>query len=135
MPVGLGQRRLVVHRPQHRAFVTVSGMLNGFRRAVIDARTEGQALAQATADDLKQQGRHAAIGSGFGAGAALLTIFAIGFLLATITYLLSLFLPTWLALTIMTLALFGPVAALVFLARSQFRKVPGVPQPAVRGPQ
>ena len=73
------------------------------------------------------------IGLGLGAGAALFAFFFVGFLFATLAAGLATFLPTWLALLIVTLLLLGLAALLGLLAKSNIQKgTPPVPEQAIR---
>ena len=72
-------------------------------------------------------------GAGLGIGAAVLALFALGFLFATIAAALAIVLDTWLALLIVTAGLIALAGLLVALARSQFRRVtPPIPEQAIR---
>jgi uncharacterized membrane protein YqjE len=76
----------------------------------------------------------AALGKGavFGAGALFFVLYAIGFLFATIAAALATFLPTWLALLLVTVALLLGAGLLGFLAmRSLRRGTPPVPEQAI----
>jgi hypothetical protein len=71
-------------------------------------------------------------GIGLGIGAAVVALYAVGFLFATITAAFATFLPTWLALLIMTLILFATVALLGLLALNRVKKgTPPVPEQAI----
>ena len=83
--------------------------------------------------ELKHKVGSLGAGLGLGIGAAVLAVFGLGFLLATIAAALAIFLDTWLALLLVTLALFALVAALGLLARTQIKKgSPPVPEQAIR---
>ncbi len=56
---------------------------------------------------------------GLGIGAALVALYALGFLLATIAVALAVVLDTWLALLLVTLGLFALAAALGLTARAK----------------
>jgi hypothetical protein len=76
----------------------------------------------------------AALGKGavFGAGALFFVLYAIGFLFATIAAALAIFLPTWLSLLLVTIALLLGAGLLGFLAvRSLKRGTPPVPKQAI----
>jgi uncharacterized membrane protein YqjE len=76
----------------------------------------------------------AALGKGavFGAGALFFVLYAIGFLFATIAAALATFLPTWLALLVVTIVLLLGAGILGFLAvRSLKRGTPPVPKQAI----
>jgi hypothetical protein len=76
----------------------------------------------------------AALGRGavFGAGALFFVLYAIGFVFATIAAALATFLPTWLALLVVTIVLLLGAGLLGFLAvRSLKRGTPPVPEQAI----
>lgn len=71
-------------------------------------------------------------GLGLGVGAAVVALYGVGFLLATISAGLGTFLPDWLALLIMTIVLLAIAALLGYLAAKSFaRGAPPVPQQAI----
>jgi hypothetical protein len=75
-----------------------------------------------------------ALGKGavFGAGALFFILYAIGFLFATIAAALATFLPTWLALLLVTIALLLGAGLLGLLAvKSLKRGTPPVPKQAI----
>ncbi len=73
------------------------------------------------------------MGIGLGIGAAVIAVYGLGFLFATIAAGLATFLPWWLALLIVTLGLFALMTVLVLLARRQIRKgTPPIPEQAIR---
>ena len=98
----------------------------GAPREVVD---QAETAAKATSEDVKQQLRTLGIGAGFGAGAAVLAVYGVGFALATLAVVLATFLPWWLSVLIVTLVIFGATAILGLLARRQFEKgTPIVPE-------
>ena len=83
--------------------------------------------------ELKKKVAELGIGIGMGAGAAIFALFGLGFVFLTMTAALDTFLPTWLALLIVTLFLFALAAVLGLLARSRIAKgTPPVPEQAIR---
>jgi uncharacterized membrane protein YqjE len=58
---------------------------------------------------------------GFGIGAALLALYGVGFLFATVAVALAIVLDTWLALLLVTLGLFTIAGILGLLARARFK--------------
>ncbi len=71
-------------------------------------------------------------GIGLGVGAAVFGLFALGFLLATISAALATFLATWLALLLVTISLLVVTGVLAMLAlRSVKRGTPPVPEQAI----
>jgi len=71
-------------------------------------------------------------GVGLGAGAVFFLLYAIGFLFATIAAALATFLPTWLALLIVTLVLLAGAGLLGLLALKSLRRgTPPVPKQAI----
>jgi hypothetical protein len=82
--------------------------------------------------ELKRKATALAVGIGLGAGAVILAFFGLAFAFATITAGLATFLPTWLALLIVTLGLFALAALLGVLAQRKFKKgIPPVPEQAI----
>lgn len=84
---------------------------------------------------LELQGKVAALGVGAGlfAGALVFGLFGLGFTFATIAAALATFLPTWLALLIVTLFLFVVALVLALVGRGRIRKgTPPVPEQAIR---
>jgi uncharacterized membrane protein YqjE len=83
--------------------------------------------------ELKQ--KVGALGSGavLGVGAAVVALYAVGFLLATIVAALAIVLDTWLALTLVTLGLLAIAAILAFVAVRRIKRgSPPVPKQAIR---
>jgi hypothetical protein len=71
-------------------------------------------------------------GIGLGIGAALVAVYAIGFLFATVAAAFATFLPTWLALLIVTLFLLALSGLLGWLALGRIKKgTPPVPEQAI----
>jgi hypothetical protein len=99
---------------------------------VTDIRNRGQRLVQLNLElltsELKEKGRKFGTAVGMFVAAGLVSLYAIGFLLATIVVLLALVLPLWASMLIVTAALFILVAILVLVGRDQFRKI-GDPKP------
>jgi uncharacterized membrane protein YqjE len=76
----------------------------------------------------------AALGKGavFGAGALFFVLYAIGFMFATIAAALATFLPTWLALLLVTVFLLVGAGLLGLLALRSFKRgTPPVPKQAI----
>ena len=83
--------------------------------------------------ELKQKVGSLGAGLGLGIGAALLGLYALGFLFATIAAALSIFLDTWLALLIVAAGLLAVAGLLGLLALRRIRKgTPPVPEQAIR---
>jgi hypothetical protein len=99
---------------------------------VTDIRDRGQRLVQLNLElltsELKEKGRKFGAAIGLFLAAGLFSLYAIGFLLATIAVLLALVLPLWASMLIVTAALFALVAILVLVGRDQLRKI-GDPRP------
>ena len=107
---------------------------NGVREAAKEVVDSGATVAQLAAEDLKKQLGALALGAAFGAGAALLGVFAVGLVLATIAVVFATFLPWWLAMLIVTAAVLGATGLLALLAKRQFTKgAPAIPQHVRRG--
>jgi uncharacterized membrane protein YqjE len=83
--------------------------------------------------ELKKKVVALAFGIGLAVGAAVLGLFALGFVFATIAAALATFLATWLALLIVTLGLFVLAGLLGVLALAKIRKgTPPIPEQAIR---
>jgi len=82
--------------------------------------------------ELKKKGGQIGLGIGLGAGAALLALYCIGFLFATLAAVLATFMPWWLSLLIVTLVLLAAAAGLGWFAKSSIQKgSPPVPEQAI----
>ena len=99
--------------------------------SVADIRARGQRLAQLHLEllrsELKEKGRKVGTAAGLFLGAGLLALYAIGFALATIAVALALVMPWWLAMLIVTLALFLVVAIMILVGRGIVRKLQNAP--------
>jgi uncharacterized membrane protein YqjE len=83
--------------------------------------------------ELKQKVGSLGAGLGLGIGAAMLGLYGLGFLFATIAAALSIFLDTWLALLLVTAGLLVVAGLLGLLALRRIRKgTPPVPEQAIR---
>lgn len=83
--------------------------------------------------ELKQKVGSLGAGIGLGIGAAVVALYALGFLLATIAAALAIVLDTWLALTIVTASLLGIAAILGLTAVRRIKRgTPPVPEQAIR---
>jgi uncharacterized membrane protein YqjE len=82
--------------------------------------------------ELKRKAGALGAGAVLGAAAVLLALYGLGFLFATAAAALATFLPTWLALLIVTAVLLLAAGLLGLLARSQLRRAtPPVPEQAI----
>jgi hypothetical protein len=95
--------------------------------SVADIRTRGQRLVQLNlellAAEMKKKGQEYGAAIGMMIGAAVLALYAVGFVLATITALIALLLPWWAALLIVTALLFLVIFILIQLGRSRLKRV------------
>ena len=83
---------------------------------------------------LEMRRKAGALGAGVGLliGAALVALYGVGFLLAAGAAGLATFLPTWLAILIVSLLLIAVAGVLVAIGRSQLRQAtPPVPEQAI----
>jgi hypothetical protein len=86
--------------------------------------------------ELKKKTVALGLGVGFGIGAALVALYAIGFLFATIAAALATFMDTWLALLTVTLFLLLVTGVLAALAVNRLKKgTPLTPEQAIREAQ
>jgi hypothetical protein len=101
-------------------------MTDRIAASVTDVRTHIQRLVQLNIELVKaevaQRGRLFAAAVGLLVAAAVLALYALGFLLATITVALSLVLPLWLSLLIVTAVLFILVAIMILVGKGRFEK-------------
>ena len=107
------------------------GVRDRITASLTDIRARGQKLVELNVEllkaELKKKMQEYGGAIGMLAAAGLLALYALGFLLATITVALALFLPTWLALLIVTLVLFLIIAILVLAGRSKLQKLQAAP--------
>jgi len=107
------------------------GVRERITASLTDIRTRGQKLVELNVELLKAEIKKKAQEYGGAIGmlvaAGLLSLYALGFLLATIAVVLALWLPTWLALLIVTLVLFLVIAILVLAGRSKLQKLQAAP--------
>ena len=107
------------------------GVRERITASLTDIRARGQKLVELNVEllkaELKKKMQEYGGAIGMFAAAGLLALYALGFLLATITVALALFLPTWLALLIVTLVLFLIIAILVLAGRSKLQKLQVAP--------
>ena len=83
--------------------------------------------------ELKRKAGAFRTGVGLGAGAAVVALYAVGFLFATVAFVLATFLDAWLAVLLVTVALFGVAAILGLIARAQIKRAtPPLPEQAIR---
>jgi Putative Actinobacterial Holin-X, holin superfamily III len=96
------------------------------------ASTLARLELELAATELKAKAAALGKGGAFGAGALFFVLYAIGFVFATIAAALATFLPTWLALLLVTIVLLLGAGLLGFLAvRSLKRGAPPVPEQAI----
>nr|WP_176710547.1 phage holin family protein [Micromonospora sediminicola] len=89
------------------------------------------ALARA---EMVAKGRRAGAGGGLFGGAAVLSLYGLGLLLALAVVLLDLVWPLWLAVLVVLVLVFAVAAVMALLGRRQLRAAtPLVPQEAVSG--
>jgi tetrahydromethanopterin S-methyltransferase subunit C len=109
----------------------------GVGRAVKSVAERASAIArleiELAALEVKKKVTALAVGIGLGVGAAILALLGLGFVFATIAAALATFLATWLALLIVTLALFALAGLLGVLALRKIKQgTPPVPEQAIR---
>jgi predicted lipid-binding transport protein (Tim44 family) len=101
--------------------------------SLTEIRTRGQRLVELNVElvkaELKKKAQEYGGAIGMLVAGALLALYALGFLLATITVALALVLPLWLSLLIVTLALFLTVAILMLAGRNRLQKLQVAPPP------
>ncbi len=112
------------------------GLRERLAASAAEIRTRGQRLVELNVElltaELKRKGAKYGAGVGLLVGAAVLSLFALGFALTTITVALAVVVPLWLALLIVTVVLLITVAILGLAGRSSLRKASTpVPQRAI----
>jgi len=107
------------------------GVRDRITASLTDIRTRGQKLVELNVElfkaELKKKVQEYGGAIGMLVAAGLLSLYALGFLLATIAVVLALWLPTWLALLIVTLVLFLVIGILVLAGRSKLQKLQAAP--------
>ena len=111
-----------------------NGGLGGAAKSVAEhASAIARLEIELAAFELKKKVTALGIGIGMGIGAAILALFGLGFVFATIAAALATFLATWLALLIVTVGLFVLAGLLGVLAVGKIKKgTPPVPEQAIR---
>jgi 4-amino-4-deoxy-L-arabinose transferase-like glycosyltransferase len=111
-----------------------NGGLGGAAKSVAEhASTIARLEIELAVLELKKKAAALAVGIGMGLGAAILGLFGLGFVFATIAAALATFLSTWLALLIVTVGLFMLAGLLGVLALGAIKKgTPPVPEQAIR---
>jgi hypothetical protein len=111
-----------------------NGGVGGAAKQVADhASAIAKLELELAALELKKKVTALAVGIGMGVGAAIFGLFGLGFVFLTIAAALATFLSTWLALLIVTLALFALAGLLGVLALGKIKKgTPPVPEQAIR---
>ena len=109
----------------------------GFGGAAKSVAEHASAIArlelELAALEVKKKVTALGVGIGLGVGAAILALFGLAFVFATIAAALATFLSTWLALLIVTLGLFALAGLLGVLALRKIKKgTPPVPEQAIR---
>jgi len=84
------------------------------------------ALARLGLELARLEAKSKAVALGLGIGAALVSLYALGFLLATIATALAIVLDAWLALLLVTVGLLMVAGILGLLARNQLKSDPPV---------
>jgi 4-amino-4-deoxy-L-arabinose transferase-like glycosyltransferase len=111
-----------------------NGGVSGAAKSVAEhASAIARLEIELAAFELKKKVAALAVGIGMGVGAAIFGLFGLGFVFATIAAVLATFLSTWLALLIVTIALFLLAGLLGVLALGAIKKgTPPVPEQAIR---
>ena len=109
-----------------------NGMGWAAREVVDRARSVVRLEIELAALEVKRKLVRIAVGTGLGAGAAVVGVFALGFLAAAVAAAIATALPVWAALLIVGGALLAVTAGLVvFAARSLRAGSPPVPEQAI----
>ena len=91
----------------------------GVGEAAKQVAEHASTLAKLRLELVRLEAKNKIMGIGLGIGAAVLALYALGFLFATIAVALGVVLDAWLALLLVTLVLLTIVAVLGLLARSK----------------
>ena len=111
---------------------TAQSLGTSAKEVVDHARTLVKLELELAKLELKRKLATLGIGIGLFVGAAVLSMFGVGFLLATIAAGLATFLPTWLALLIVTLMIFVVIGVLVQVGKRMVKKAtPALPEQAI----
>ena len=110
---------------------------NGLNAAARDVADHAGAIARLELElaqlELRDKAQSLAFGTGLGGGAAVMGLFAAGFLFAAVAAALALVLPTWAALLVTAGILAAVTATLALLARARLRNAtPPVPEAAIQ---
>ena len=109
------------------------GVRDRITASLTDIRARGQKLVELNVEllkaELKKKVQEYGGAIGMLVAAGLLALYALGFLLATITAALALVLPWWLSLLIVTLVLFLIIAILIIAGRNKLQKLQAAPPP------
>ena len=119
--------------PTHAAETEHQGVGAAAKQVAEHASTLAKLELELAGLELKQ--KVGALGSGvvLGIGAAVVALYAVGFLLATVVAALAIVLDTWLALTIVSLGLLAVAGLLGLVAVKRIKRgTPPVPQQAIR---
>ena len=119
--------------PTHGADTEQAGVGAAAKQVAEHASTLARLELELAGLELKQKAGALGAGVGLGIGAAVAALYAVGFLLATAAVALAIVLDAWLALLIVTLALFAVTAVLGLLAMRKIKRAtPPVPELAIR---
>jgi len=109
------------------------GLGAAFKDVTNHAKTWFRLEQELAALELKKKANSFGVGIGLGLGALVVVLYAIGFLFATIAAALDTFMPHWLSLLVVTLALLVTAGILGALAIGRLRKgTPPVPEQAIQ---
>jgi len=93
----------------------------GFTAAAKQVAEHASTLAKLRLELVRLEAKNKVVAVGLGIGAAVVALYAVGFLFATIAVTLATVLDAWLALLLVTLGLFTIVAILVLVARGKLK--------------
>ena len=110
---------------------------NGLGATAKDVAERASALVRLELElatlELKKKATNLGVGAGLGVAAAVFALYGLGFLFATVAAGLATAMSTWLAILIVTLALFVIAAILGLVAVNRIQKgSPPVPEQAIR---
>jgi uncharacterized membrane protein YqjE len=122
-----------MHTPATESQAADGGVGGAAKTVAEHASAIARLEVELAALELKKKVAALGIGIGMALGAALVGVYAIGFLFATIAAVFATFLSTWLALLLVTVVLLVVAGLLGMLALRSIKKgTPPVPEQAIR---
>jgi uncharacterized membrane protein YqjE len=119
--------------PTHAAETEQPGVGAAAKQVAEHASTLAKLELELAGLELKQKAGALGTGVGLALGAAVVALYALGFLFATIAVALAIVFDAWLAVLLVTVGLFAIAGVLGLLARARIKRgTPPVPEQAIR---